>query len=129
MLRVRGKGSRDRLVPVGRHARRWLQRYIDGERAAALEDAPPEAALFVGIEGKRLQPTGYSQILKKGKLNRTTTLHGLRHACATHMLRNGASIRVLQKLLGHCQLSSTQIYTKVDGNDLRNLIDQYHPRA
>jgi integrase/recombinase XerD len=129
MLRVRGKGNRDRLVPLGRHARRWVQRYLDGERATALKDSLPEAAVFVSNQGTRLRPTGYSQILKKGKLNHLTTLHGLRHACATHMLRNGASIRVLQKLLGHRLLSSTQIYTKVDGSDLRDLIDQHHPRG
>jgi site-specific recombinase XerD len=89
-----------------------------------------EPALFVTWYGRRLGLDAFRYVLRRGGgLNKTTTLHGLRHACATHMLKNGAGIAVLQKILGHAKLSSTEIYTKVDRTDLAKALLAFHPRG
>lgn len=129
-LKVKGKGGRERVVPLGEQARKWILFYIAKERNYYLQfNNVYEPALFITRYGTRLGLGSYWYILCKDNLNRTTTLHGLRHACATHMLTNGANIRVLQKLLGHRKLSSTQIYTKVDSSNLKELLKKYHPRG
>ena len=129
-LRVRGKGDRERLVPLGKQAKKWILYYTATERNHYVQFKNTyEPALFLSRYGTRLGLDSYCYILRKDNLNRICTLHGLRHACATHMLANGANIRILQKLLGHRKLSSTQIYTKVDTTNLKELLQKYHPRG
>jgi len=127
-LRILGKGEKERLVPLGKQARRAVLSYMATERAYYLKN-PHEQALFLSCYGRRLGVDSFGYILKREKLNKITTLHGLRHACATHMLRNGANIRTLQKLLGHSKLSSTQIYTELDTTDIAKMLNWYHPRG
>jgi integrase/recombinase XerD len=129
-LRVRGKGECERVVPLGAATKKELLRYAATERSRAASFSPVhETALFLTWYGRRLGLDAFGCILRRGGLNKTTTLHGLRHACATHMLRNGASIAVLRKLLGHAKLSTTQIYADVDRSDLAKLLLVYHPRG
>lgn len=129
-LRVRGKGERERVVPLGVRAEKELLRYVATERVKAVAfSSVHEPALFLTRYGTRLGLDAFGCVLRRGGLNKTTTLHGLRHACATHMLGNGAGIAVLRKLLGHAKLSSTQIYTEVDRSDLVNMLMTCHPRG
>ncbi len=129
-LRVRGKGERERVVPLGAQTKKWLIRYIAVERAHAAQFNPVrDPALFLSHYGTRLGVDAYGFIFRRAGVTRICSLHGLRHACATHMLRNGADIRLLQKLLGHRKLSSTQLYTHVDRSDLVSLLDRHHPRG
>jgi site-specific recombinase XerD len=127
-LRVRGKGGRERVVPLGEAAKQSVMTYIAAERTKAVSfSSMHEPALFVTYYGTRLGLDSYSYVARRYGFTRTTTLHGLRHACATHMLKNGASIVVLQKMLGHAKLSSTEIYTNVDTSDLTRTIQTFHP--
>ena len=129
-LRVRGKGDRERVVPMGERAKKELLRYAATERTKAVSfTSMHEPALFVTWYGKRLGLDAFRYVLRRNGLNKTTTLHGLRHACATHMLKNGAGIAILQKILGHAKLSSTEIYTKVDRTDLAKSLLAFHPRG
>lgn len=129
-LKVRGKGDRERLVPLGAQARQWITLYMKEDRSEiVLQKNIYEEALFLTREGTRLGVASYGYILSKHNLSKVTTLHGFRHACATHMLRNGANIRLLQKLLGHKKLSSTELYTKVDTRSMKRALSLYHPRG
>lgn len=130
-LKVRGKGDRERLVPLGTRARQWIGMYMRTERLRLLERFNPlEEALFLNQRGSRLGIQSYSYLMTyKRPEGKSWTLHSLRHACATHMLANGANVRVLQKLLGHKNLSSTQVYTRVEVSSLRKLLSKYHPRG
>lgn len=128
-LRIRGKGGKERFVPLGSVARKWLEKYQDGERLQIVKRHNPlEEALFVSAWGRRLSVGSYQRILRNLGAAKGLSLHCLRHACATHMLRNGASVLVLQKLLGHSNASTTQIYTRVDMSDLHRVLDTFHPR-
>jgi integrase/recombinase XerD len=128
-LRIRGKGGKERIVPLGRAAQKWLEKYQYGERLQIVKRRNQlEDALFVSKYGRRLSVASYQTILRKLGASKGLSLHSLRHACATHMLRNGASVLVLQKLLGHTNVSTTQVYTKVETSDLQRVLDNYHPR-
>jgi len=127
-LRVRGKGGHERLVPVGRVASEALRAYVDGDRLAVLRRWDPrERALFVGRLGGRLPARAVSAMFRRWQAGMTP--HQLRHACATHMLRNGASIVVLKELLGHKGIATTRIYTEVKVEDVRKGLEKYHPRG
>ena len=129
-LRVLGKGNRERLVPLGGRAKAALWHYIRTERQRKVERFnPAEEALFISWLGRRLALQSYSYVVSRHRGKSKITLHSFRHACATHMLKNGASIRVIQKLLGHRRLSTTQIYTRLDMIDLRKVLEKHHPRG
>lgn len=130
-LRVMGKGDKERLVPLGQAAKQWMERYLITERLRQVQRHNPlEEALFVSMNGQRLGSSGYGLILyRKRPRGSRLTLHSLRHACATHMLQNGASVRIIQKLLGHAKLTTTQIYAHVENPDLRRLLRNFHPRG
>jgi integrase/recombinase XerD len=89
--------------------------------------------LLIGATGKVINLNKVSRIVRKcvkqAKLNKAITTHSLRHTCATHLLKNGASIRLIQELLGHSSLDSTQLYTRVDIRDLKSALDKFHPRG
>jgi site-specific recombinase XerD len=128
-IRITGKGNKERIVPMGRKAWQWLVRYIQGERKNIINRHNPfEEALFVGVGGSRLCLGAYNVIMRK-QVKSKYGLHSLRHACATHMLENGANIVVLQKLLGHERLSTTQRYTKVRPVHLKAMLEKCHPRG
>jgi integrase/recombinase XerD len=131
-VRVLGKGSKERVVPLGRGARDALGEYLAGGRPELQRDARV-AALFLNARGGRLTRQGAWLIVRRagdraGLAGRLFP-HVLRHSCATHMLDRGADIRVVQELLGHASLSTTQVYTKVSPERLRAVYDAAHPRA
>jgi integrase/recombinase XerD len=137
LLRVLGKGSKERIVPIGRAARTVLGAYLTGgrpelERPRSRTRADGEA-VFLNARGGRLTRQGCWKIVRAAgeRVGLTSRLspHVLRHSCATHMLEHGADIRVLQELLGHASLSTTQVYTKVSPERLRDVYDRAHPRA
>jgi integrase/recombinase XerD len=129
LLRVRGKGGRERLVPFGDEAGRWLKRYLEESRPRLLGKRPGEA-LFVGRTGKRLSRKGiWKNYAALAELNGTgSKIHTLRHSYATELLAGGADLRSVQELLGHADLSTTQIYTHVDVSFLRESHRRYLPK-
>jgi integrase/recombinase XerD len=132
VLRVMGKGSKERLVPFGLAARDWLERYLREGRAAIL-DGQVSDALFVTARGGPMTRQMFWNLIKKyavvGGVNAPLSPHTLRHAFATHLLNHGADLRVVQLLLGHADITTTQIYTHVARERLKQLHAANHPRA
>jgi integrase/recombinase XerD len=129
LLLVRdGKGRRDRYVPVTGRATVALDVYLRESRGELVKRA--EAALFLSRQARRLSRVRLPRLVKEhGRRTRVEiSTHSLRHACATHLLRGGADIRHVQALLGHRQLESTAIYTRVEVQDLREVLRRCHPR-
>jgi len=127
-----GKGSKERLVPIGEQATDWIRKYQSTARKALLKGrASPR--LFVNARGGPLTRVGFWKILKqhgrKARLPRMLSPHVLRHSFATHLLERGADLRAIQLMLGHADLSTTQIYTHVLEARLRTVYDRFHPRA
>ncbi len=119
LLHVRGKGGKERAVPLGEEAAHWLARYLRDGRPQLARGA--ENAVFLSARGRRLDTS---------TLRRTFAHpHRLRHAFATHLLEGGADLRTIQELLGHSSLSTTQMYSHVDGKRLRRVYDRAHPRS
>jgi integrase/recombinase XerD len=132
VLHVRcGKGRRDRLVPLSGCAASALDLYLRDVRGAYLIDAR-EPALFLSARGRRLSRTRLQEIVsgyaRVAGVTAHVTPHALRHACALHLLRGGASIRHVQVILGHSSLETTALYTRVDTRDLRRVVERSHPR-
>jgi integrase/recombinase XerD len=131
-LRVTGKGSKERVVPFGEEAHSWLRRYLTEARAAILKGQSSDA-LFVTQRGAGMTRQTYWQIVKKYALSSGITAplspHTLRHAFATHLLNHGADLRAVQMLLGHTDISTTQIYTHVARERLKALHSKHHPRG
>lgn len=131
-VRATGKGSKERVVPLGRYAVAALERYLVQARPD-LARAKTRAALFLNQRGGRLTRQGATNIVKaaakRAGLRRRVTPHMLRHSFATHLLEGGADVRVVQELLGHARVSTTQIYTLVTGDHLRDVYFTAHPRA
>ncbi|MEW5800887.1 MAG: site-specific tyrosine recombinase XerD [bacterium] len=131
-LICRGKGSKERLVPIGTSARECVKKYCDTSRLLLLKDNRTEL-LFVNRFGKKLSRQGFWKILKeyaqKAGIQQTITPHTLRHSFATHLLENGADLRSVQAMLGHANISTTQIYTHVTMDKIKELYFKHHPRA
>ncbi|MBB6522048.1 integrase/recombinase XerD [Pseudoteredinibacter isoporae] len=131
VIRVFGKGSKERLVPMGDAAIHWLQRYIDEGRGLLLKG--PCDVLFPSNRGQQMtRQTFWHRIKHWAKvacIDKPLSPHTLRHAFATHLLNNGADLRVVQLLLGHSDLSTTQIYTHIAKERMKALHEQHHPRA
>lgn len=129
---VQGKGAKDRLVPLGEEAAHWVRRYMDEARPGLLR-SHTSSALFVTARGKSMTRQSFWLIIKKYALRAGITVplspHILRHAFATHLLNHGADLRVVQLLLGHSDISTTQIYTHVARERLKTLHAQHHPRG
>ena len=119
LLHVRGKGGKERTVPLGEEAALWLARYVREARPELARGA--ENALFLSTRGRRLDTSVLRRLVPHP--------HRLRHAFATHLLEGGADLRVIQELLGHSSLSTTQVYSHVDGRRLRKVYDRAHPRS
>ena len=132
LLTCFGKGRKERLVPLGAEARRWVVRYFDDVRPS-LAGGRLAVELFLGNRGRRLTSMGLWGIVRRhavtAGLEATLTPHVLRHSFATHLLERGADLRALQAMLGHADISTTQIYTHITRERLRKVYDQYHPRA
>ena len=132
VVRVVGKGNKERLVPLGEEALDWLQRFLDESRAEFCRGRPTEA-LFPTRSGRGMSRQAFWYMIKKyaRKAGIETALspHTLRHAFATHLLNHGADLRVVQMLLGHSDISTTQIYTHVASERLKSLHATHHPRG
>ena len=126
-----GKGDKERIVPIGQEATDWVQRYLAESRPRLAAKGSPW--LFVNARGTPLSRVGFWKLLKeyglKAGINRSISPHVLRHSFATHLLDRGADLRAIQMMLGHADLSTTQIYTHVLEARLRAVYDRFHPRA
>jgi integrase/recombinase XerC len=118
-LNVKGKGGKERVVPLGEEATHWLARYLREARPQLTRRAVD--ALFLSVRGRRLDTSTLRRVAPHP--------HRLRHAFATHLLEGGADLRVIQELLGHSSLSTTQVYSHVDARRLRRVYDRAHPRS
>jgi integrase/recombinase XerD len=131
-VRCMGKGSKERVVPMGEIAIAALKAYLDNARLKIIAD-PKEKSVFVNHHGKRLTRQGFWKIVKKyaaqAQIRKEITPHTLRHSFATHLLENGADIRAVQEMLGHADISTTQIYTHVTKDRLKDVYAKSHPRA
>ncbi len=132
VLRVFGKGSKERLVPLGEEAIAWIERYSKEARPFLL-DGKPSDVLFPSLRGEQMtRQTFWYRIKHQAKvagISKSLSPHTLRHAFATHLLNHGADLRVVQMLLGHSDLSTTQIYTHIARARLQELHAQHHPRG
>jgi len=132
VLRVIGKGDRERLVPLGDEARHWIERWLSGARAALLDGRSADA-LFVTRRAAPMSRQMFWNLVKRyavlAGIRSPLSPHTLRHAFATHLLNHGADLRVVQMLLGHADISTTQIYTHVARERLKALHAQHHPRG
>lgn len=131
-IRCFGKGGKERIVPMGDIAARFLEEYLSRGRNK-LTRSHSTKALFVNQHGKRLTRQGFWKIIKKyahkARITKEITPHTLRHSFATHLLENGADIRSVQEMLGHADISTTQIYTHLTRNKLKEMYNRSHPRA
>jgi integrase/recombinase XerD len=132
VLRVTGKGNKDRLVPLGEEAVQWLKRYLADARPRLMEKNLSDA-VFVTARGGGMTRQGFWYLIRRraqaAGITRSLSPHTLRHAFATHLLNHGADLRVVQMLLGHSDISTTQIYTHVARERMKQLHAQHHPRG
>ncbi len=131
-LRCRGKGQKERIVPIGSVAINYVSEYMSTARSRLCKNNG-EIALFVNQHGNRMTRQGFWKILKKyalqSNINGAITPHTIRHSFATHLLENGADLRSVQEMLGHSDITTTQVYTQITRNKIREVYDKTHPRA
>jgi len=132
VVRVMGKGSKERLVPLGEEALSWIRRYLREARPALLGGRTSDD-MFVTTRGAAMTRQAFWYLLKRyaaqAGLGKPISPHTLRHAFATHLLNHGADLRVVQLLLGHSDISTTQIYTHVARERMKQLHAKHHPRG
>ena len=133
VTRVMGKGRKERLVPMGEEALSWLHRYLAGARVELLRGHATSAVVFPSNRGTAMTRQTFWHLIKKhalqARIERKLSPHTLRHAFATHLVNHGADLRVVQLLLGHSDLSTTQIYTHIARQRKADLHEQHHPRG
>lgn len=133
-IQTMGKGEKERIIPLGEIASQWLDHYLDGARVY-LQDQSVETSeyVFLNSRGKGLSRQGVwkkvKQLALEAGIDQNVTPHTLRHSFATHLLENGADLRMVQELLGHADISTTQIYTHITKTRLKQVYSDYHPRA
>lgn len=132
LIQTRGKGNKERIIPIGDAAIRWLEDYLSLSRYTLLNDED-HTFVFVNSRGGKLSRQGIWKIIKKivqeAGISKNVTPHTLRHSFATHLLENGADLRIVQELLGHSDISTTQIYTHISKQRLSEIYQEHHPRA
>jgi integrase/recombinase XerD len=133
VVRLTGKGSKQRIVPLGSYARRAIDAYLVRARPVFSKRGRATPALFLGVRGQRVSRQNawliIRQAAERSKITAEVSPHTLRHSFATHLLEGGADVRVVQELLGHSSVATTQIYTLVTADSLRDMYTQAHPRA
>jgi len=133
VLRVVGKGGKERLVPMGAEAIDWLEGFLQGHREALMRRAGSDSVLFPSNRGRAMTRQAFWYLIKRhaaqAGIARSLSPHSLRHAFATHLVNHGADLRVVQLLLGHSDLSTTQIYTHVAKHRMQALHAAHHPRG
>jgi len=132
-IRILGKGSKERLVPTSERALKWIKKYIDIGRPVLDKYGKSEGILFLSIRGRSMSRMGFWKIVQqyvlKSGIRKEVHPHTFRHSFATHLLEGGADLRAVQEMLGHADISTTQIYTHLDRSYLKQVYQQYHPRA
>jgi integrase/recombinase XerD len=133
VVRIFGKGSKERLVPIGSNAIYWMEQYLTKVRPVLAKRFESKDYVFLNNRGKKLSRMGFFKILRgygvQAGIDKNVHPHTIRHSFATHLLERGADIRVVQELLGHSKISTTQIYTHIDRTMLRETLIKYHPRG
>jgi integrase/recombinase XerD len=132
VVRVFGKGSKERLVPIGGQAQSCVRRYLDTARPELTKPRSPQN-VFLNFRGGRLSRMGVHKVLRKyvlaAGIGKAVSPHTMRHSFATHLLEGGADLRAVQEMLGHADISTTQIYTHIDREYLKEVHRTFHPRA
>ncbi len=131
-IRILGKGSKERLVPIGSVALEWIRKYQESVRPSLLKGIRRSDILFLSMHGRPLTRIAVWQILRsyvaQAGIEKRVSPHTLRHSFATHLLEGGADLRSVQEMLGHADISTTQIYTHLDREYLKEVIQTFHPR-
>ncbi|CAM2755788.1 site-specific tyrosine recombinase XerD [Fructilactobacillus fructivorans] len=132
LIQTIGKGDKERIVPIGKVAQNWLSKYLNGSRLKLLKHRT-SPYVFLNAHGGRISRQSVWEKIKRyvslAGIKKNVTPHTLRHSFATHILENGADLRTVQELLGHSDISTTQIYTHISHERLSQVYDKYHPRA
>jgi integrase/recombinase XerD len=132
-IKCRGKGDKERIVPIGKAAKEALERYITKVRPGLQKKPGQDKHLFLSRLGRKISRVSFWKMIKKNaklaRIRKDITPHTLRHSFATHLLERGADLRVVQELLGHADISTTQIYTHINKERLKSIHKQFHPRG
>lgn len=132
IIRIMGKGSKERIIPIGDFAKEYLLKYINNHRGNMLKGMNTDY-VFLNNHGKKMTRQGFFKIIKKlakdAGINTEISPHTLRHSFASHLLKYGADLRTIQELLGHSDISTTQVYTHIANEELRKNYDEYHPHG
>ena len=133
IIRVFGKGSKERLIPIGSSAIDWMEQYLIKSRPLLMKKPKSENYLFLNSRGSKLSRMGVWKIIdryvKEAGITKEVHPHTFRHSFATHLLEGGADLRAVQEMLGHADISTTQIYTHIDRDYIKQVHKQYHPRG
>jgi len=133
IIRVFGKGSKERLIPVGSSAVKWVGEYLKKSRPLLMKKSKSENNLFLNSRGSKLSRMGVWKIIdryvKQAGIEKDVHPHTFRHSFATHLLEGGADLRAVQEMLGHADISTTQIYTHIDRDYIKQIHKQFHPRG
>lgn len=133
VLRIFGKGRKERLVPISDSALVWIRKYVDAGRPLLTKGRLSDNTVFLNKSGKPMSRMGFWKILEKASKNagirKNVHPHTMRHSFATHLIENGADLRAVQEMLGHADISTTQIYTHLDRSHIEIQYRKYHPRA
>ncbi len=132
IVRIFGKGSKERIVPIGDYAKEYLEKYINEYRNTMFKNGINEY-VFLNNHGNKMTRQGFfkiiKQLAKEKNINKDISPHTLRHSFASHMLKYGADLRTIQELLGHSDISTTQIYTHITNEELKHNYEEYHPHG